>query len=170
MDPGWQEPDEDAALRRTMQRHVEDLADIFQQVQRSARGKPTAEVRAELERGLRERDIPFPPDALDDAARSMAEPNWPLRHPIEFVRWVRDGKRKTAQVGVLDPDDDPEWARLERLLDDRPEVRGFGKFRTHDGWSYVVRIDPWSERRARRIRRICAPLPVTVRPSRPGMP
>jgi len=97
MDPGWQEPDEDAALRRTMQRHVEDLADIFQQVQRSARGKPTADVRAELERGLRERDIPFPPDALDDAARSMAEPNWPLRHPIEFVRWVRDGKRKTAR-------------------------------------------------------------------------
>lgn len=149
---------------------TEDIAAVFREVERTARGRPTAEVRAELERRLHERGVRLPPEVLmlDGAARAMAEPMWPLKHPVEFLRLGRSRKLE-AQPSDEFVDDDPEWVRLERLLDGpRLNVTGFGKFWTREGWSYVVRIDPWSERRARRIRRICAPLPVNVQPGRPG--
>jgi hypothetical protein len=167
---GWDQGDEEVHRLR-MEGLTGDIAAVYREVERTARGRPIAEVRDELERRLRERGVQLPPEALqlDDVARAMAEPRWPLKHPVEFLRWTRD--RKVAAPPGDEPaeGDDPEWVRLERLLDKpRLNVTGMGKFLTSDGWKYVVRIDPWSERRARRIRRICAPVPVTVEPDRPG--
>lgn len=56
--------------------------------------------------------------------------------------------------------------RLDKALDKMWRVRrsAVTSHRTIDGVTFEVRIDPWSPRRAKKLQRVAAPTPVTVRP------
>jgi hypothetical protein len=139
----------------------------FEEVGRGARGRPVDEVRADLERALRARDAWFPAEELDRVARAMAQPWWPLRHPGQYLQQMRVARSHSSN-GSPD-EEDPILTRIEERLEETKwpprrgfEVTGIGSRRTFDGWAYTVAIKPWSEQAAEKVRRLCAPTPVTV--------
>jgi hypothetical protein len=161
-------PDPDS-FRRLVELRGEATRAAHDEVNAHARGRPVDEVRVDLERALRARDVWVPPEVLDRIAQGMADPWWPLRHPVQFLREMR--MLRKGSEGDKE-DEDPHDATLERIskaLEDRwwrPrrgfEVRFIRAHRTFDDWAYTVAIEPWSERAAKKVRRLCAPTNVTV--------
>jgi hypothetical protein len=160
-DPDW--------FRRHVELHGEAKRTAYDEVNAHARGRPVDEVRLELERALRARDVWVPPEVLDRTARAMAGPWWPLRHPVQFLREKRTLRCRSEGDSE---DEDSEIATTDRIweaLEDRGwrprrsfEVRFIRAHRTFDGSAYTVAIEPWSEPAAETVRRLCAPTDVTV--------
>jgi hypothetical protein len=160
-DPDW--------FRRHVELRGEAQRAAYDEVNAHARGRPVDEVRVDLERALRARDVWVPPEVLDRIAQGMAEPWWPLRHPVQCLREMRT--LRSGSEGDNE-DEDSELATTDRLweaLEDRRwrprrgfEVRFIRVHRTFDRWAYTVAIEPWSEPAAETVRRLCAPTNVTV--------
>jgi hypothetical protein len=154
-DPDW--------FRRHVELHGEAQRAAFDEVNAHARGRRVDEVRLDLERALRARDVWVPPEVLDRTAQAMAEPWWPLRHPVQFLREMRTLRNGSESD---DEDEDSEVAttdRLSKALEDRRwrprrgvEVRFIRAHRTFGGWAHTVAIEPWSERAVEKVRRLCA--------------
>jgi hypothetical protein len=132
--------------------------------------------RAELEEAFREIDQWMPPAELDLMARSMADLWWAIKHPVEAAR-VRQ-VLEAEDTDVDDGDDEDPVSRLVERFDDGPRwlgrrsarVVGVAGRRTFDGWAYQVRISPWSDRLAHKIRKRCAGYDVRVVEHAPGSP
>lgn len=142
-----------------------DETQAIEFARRQARGMSTAEAQKCLEDALRARGVSLPESVTAHLARSMADPWWPVKHPVAFWNEFHEARRDHGGDDVHDPMDDPELRWLERRLVKLDQLRGIwapgpaGANRV-----YVVTIDPWSERVARRVRALAAPLQVTVRP------
>jgi hypothetical protein len=151
------------SFRRHIELRGEAQRAAFDEVKAHARGRPVVEVRLDLERALRARDVWVPPAVLDRIARAMAEPWWPLRHPVQFLHEVRTLRSGTEGDNE---DEDSYLATTDRLweaLEDRRwrprrgvEVRFIRAHRTFGGWAHTVAIEPWSERAVEKVRRLCA--------------
>jgi hypothetical protein len=160
-DPDW--------FRRHFEVHNEATRAAHDAVRAHARGRPVDEVRVDLERALRARDVWVPPEVLDQAARAMAEPWWPFRHPVQFLREIRTLRNGSEGDNEDEDSEDAILDRISEALEDRRwrPRRGFDvsfirAHRTFDGWAYTVAIEPWSERAAEKVRHLCAPTNVTV--------
>jgi hypothetical protein len=148
------------------------VREVCDRVGAHARGRLHQEVRVELVEALREIDQWMPQAELDLLARSMADPWWGIKHPVEAAR-VRQALE--AENTDLDDDEDPVSQLVERF-DDGPRwlcrrsarVVGMARRRTFDGWAYQVSISPWSDRLAHKIRRRCAGYDVRVVEHAPG--
>jgi hypothetical protein len=161
-------PDPDS-FRRHVELRGEAQRAAYDEVKAHARGRPVDEVLVDLQRALRARDVWVPPEVLDRIAQGMAEPWWPLRHPVQSLREMRTLKNGSERDNE---DEDPHEAILERIseaLEDRRwwprrgfEFRFIRAHRTFEDWAYTVAIEPWSERAAEKVRRLCAPTNVTV--------
>jgi hypothetical protein len=156
-DPDW--------FRRHIELEGEAVRAALDEVNAHARGRRVDGVRVDLERALRARDVwGVPPEVLDRTARGMAEPWWPLRHPLQFLREMRT--LRNGSEGDNE-DEDPDDATLDRISEALEvsgwpprrgfEVRTIRARRTFDVWAYAVAIDPWSELAAEKVRRLCAP-------------
>src|SRR4030095_15520150 len=62
------------------------VREVCDRVGAHARGRPHQAVRAELEEAFREIDQWMPLAELDLMARSMADPWWAIKHPVEAAR------------------------------------------------------------------------------------
>jgi hypothetical protein len=142
------------------------VREVCDRVGAHARGRPHQEVRAELEEAFREIDQWMPPAELDLMARSMADPWWAIKHPVEAAR-----VRRVLEAEDTDVDDDEDSvSQLVERFDDGPRwwgrrsarVVGVAQRRTFDGWAYQVSISPWSDRLAHEIRKRCAGYDVGV--------
>jgi hypothetical protein len=142
------------------------VREVCDRVSAHARGRPHQAVRAELEEAFREIDQWMPLAELDLMARSMADPWWAIKHPVEAARVRRVLEAEDTDV---DDDEDPVSQLVERF-DDGPRwlgrrsarVVGVAQRRTFDGWAYQVSISPWSDRLAHEIRKRCAGYDVRV--------
>jgi hypothetical protein len=161
-------PDPDS-FRRHVELRGEAQRAAYDEVKAHARVRPVDVVRVDLERALRARDVRVPPEVLDRTARAMAEPWWPLRHPVQFLREMRTLRNGSEGDNEDQDSEDGTTDRLWEALGDRRwrprrdfEVRFIRAHRTFDGWAHTVAIEPWSERAAEKVRRLCAPTNVTV--------
>ena len=136
-------------------------------VKTSGRGRPVDEVEAGLVRELRARRVFMPPEEINLWARGISDPvcalkhPWAARHQFAAMRSAGDAD----ESAFLD-----EWDRTLELLQNAMETMWrlrrsrISSRRTLDGIDVEIRIDPWSRRRAWKLRRIAAPTVVTVRP------
>jgi hypothetical protein len=169
--PGPDEPFEPLSPARLAAR----VRVVCDRVGAQARGRPHQEVQAELEEAFREIDQWMPQAELDLLARSMTDPWWAIKHPVEAAR-VRQALA-AENTDVDDDYEDPVSQFVERF-DDGPRllgrrsarVVGMARRRTFDGWAYQVSISPWSDRLAHKIRKRCAGYDVRVVEHAPGSP
>ncbi len=102
------------------------------------------------------------PTEIRIEALRIDDPDWFTNHPgalEEMLSAETDGAEREQ-----DEETDRTMDRLDAIVDRCRGVRSYtlGAHRTLDGFEYEVRINPWSERRARRIERKAAPIPVVV--------
>jgi hypothetical protein len=159
-DPDW--------FRRDVELHGEATRAAYDEVNAHARGRPVHEVRVDLERALRGRDVWVPPEMLDRIAQGWPSPGGRLGIPCNSceMRTLRNGSEGDNED---EDSDDATTDRISEALRNRRwwprrgfEVRFIRAHRTFDGWAYSVAIQPWSDRAAEKVRRICAPTNVTV--------
>jgi len=120
-------------------------------------------VAGELEARLAAEGGVWPREILMQIARNIAEPSWPLRHPIEFVRGIC-ANRGVGDEGLPEepdpfedqPTDDPEIDALVLFLRGYPGVRAVGYSSSAPDVVEVVLL-PWSEAAADRVRDACSP-------------
>jgi hypothetical protein len=139
------------------------IKSAIDEVQRDSRGLPVAVVEARLVSALRKRDAFLPIKHVRCLARDMADPWWPVKHPVQAMREVRSHRTST------DPDStrlEAEADHLEQRFDLVDQVTEMSSRRTFDGIVHEVTIDPWSPRLAARIHRLASPIRVVVK--RPG--
>jgi hypothetical protein len=108
-DPDW--------FRRRVELEGEARRAAYDEVRANARGRPVDEVRVDLERVLRARDVRVPREALGWTARWMAGPWWPLRHPVQFLREMRTFRNGSEGDHEYEVPEDPH---------PRPDIGGVG--------------------------------------------
>jgi hypothetical protein len=131
---------------------------------RRARPKPTVTDAAEILRQAVAADgAIWPESSLRRIARTVVEPSWPLRHPLEFLRerathgW--GDSEQTIGSPIDSEHDGLESARRERVaLDLRAHdaVKGVEFLADRPGGVGVV-LTPWTQSVADVVRRICLP-------------
>jgi hypothetical protein len=151
--------------RREVDRFADEIQAAIKSVGRKARGMSIAEAQKCVSEALGARGLELPDSATREFARSIADPWWPVKHPVAFWKEFQ-GARREDDVADSDPLlNDPELAWLERRLEKVDQLRSIWAPGPSGGSRvFVVAIDPWSERVARRVRARATPLEVTVRP------
>ena len=125
-------------------------------LRRTHRGRPVDEVLTALRARLGS-DAPTWPDAVMlEVARMVANPFWPLRHPIQFMRSYRGGQTETNEQPTVETESDREFQLLSERLRDRVGVRVVGMSSTEPD-TVEVTLEPWSEQSAQVVRGICTP-------------
>jgi hypothetical protein len=131
------------------------------------RGRPIAEVENGLVHELRARREFMAPEEINLEARRISDPDWAVKDPQTARRLfaeMRSPESRAAESAFRG-----EWERTtERLAEALGSMRRVRKStissrRTMVGVEFVVRIDPWSPRRARQLQRVAAPAIVLVR-------
>jgi len=74
-DTGWSEDDPEYLLAR--------IRAVAQSMSAQWRGRPWPVIRAELCRRLAPFGYDWPPELLEHLARDIADPHWPLKHPLQ---------------------------------------------------------------------------------------
>lgn len=156
------------ALKQDVERRSEvegaALGAAVRAVRANRRGKSTAEVTDELESQLAASGRSLPREALAYLAREIAEPHWPLRHPIEFVREIRASRRRRDEDPFGDFGDsfgfdeagEDGFSELLHQVREKPDVRS-ARFAPDDPEVIEVVLLPWSESSAQRLRDFCLP-------------
>lgn len=136
---------------------------MIQTVRREVRGKPAAEAQQRLEDALRAEGMWLPRLVRRNLARHMADPWWPMKHPLGFWREFLDSRREAMADQTEIEVSNGEMEELVARLEDVPELRSIKRRGSSDDRAvYLVTIDPWSERVARQIEALAAPLTVVV--------
>lgn len=132
------------------------------------RGRDIPDIEAALARELRARDVFMGPDEIHLEARRIADPGWARKDPTTLKRLLAEisSPAKAREEAALEAQWDRVSERLDKALDSMWRLRrsSVTSHRTIDGVTFEVRIDPWSARRAKKLQRLAAPMPVTVRP------
>lgn len=158
-------PSMTAGRRREVDRLADQAKSAIDSVRRQARGMSTAEAQKCLGDALRARGVPVSESFTAHLARSMADPWWPLKHPVVLWNEFQEARRDHGRDDVHASTGDPELDWLETRLQKVHQLRRiWAPGSVADDRVFVVTIDPWSERVARRVRGLAAPLQVTVRP------
>lgn len=151
--------------RREVDRLAEEMQAVIQTVRREVRGKPRAEAQRHLEESLRSHGMWLPLSVSRNLARHMADPWWPLRHPLGFWKEFRGARREAMVDQTQIEESNREMEELVARLEDIPELRSVKApppGSPGDGAVYVVTIDPWSERVVRQIEVLAPPAKVVV--------
>jgi hypothetical protein len=148
--------------RRDIDRMAEEMQAAIKSVNRRARGMSTTDAQVCLEDALRARGLHMPDSVTGHIARHLADPWWSVKHPVAAWKEFRE-MRLEDSGGVEAITGDPELDELSSRLDKVDQVRGiFGPVGADR--VYVVTINPWSGRVARRVRALAAPVDVDVQP------
>lgn len=144
---------------------------VIMSVGPTLRGLPHDAAAARLEAAFRAAGVDIPTSAtfVRRIARMHADPWWPIRHPIRARRTSRQewAQSRELELADRDEDDDPEFDALtERLRHSRVDdhIRSVHWTPVPGGVLCVVTIDPWSDKVAKRIRKLALPVEVTVHP------
>lgn len=149
--------------RREVDRLAEEMQAVIQAVRREVRGKPVAQAQQHLEESLRSHGMWLPRPVSRNLARHMADPWWPLKHPLGFWQEFREARREAMVDQTEIEESNREMDELVARLEDIPELRSVkAPPRPGDGAVYVVTIDPWSERVVRQIEVLAPPAKVVV--------
>jgi len=146
--------------------HAEALRHAIAAVAAAGRGRPVDEIETALIRELRALRLHMPPEEIHVLALQISDPAWPLKHPHRWRRLTRATTNAAAREAAVADEIDRAVARLADALDSlrRLHQSSISARRTMDGVDYVISIDPWTARRARKLQRIAAPTVITVRP------
>jgi hypothetical protein len=123
-------------------------------------GLPVGVVEARLVSALRGRDAFVPMETVRSLARSLSDPWWPLKHPVQVAREIRDRKRVDPESARCEAEADELADRLDGLQ----EVEQIRSWRTFDGMVHKVTIHPWYTELADRVHRLASPISVHVKP------
>jgi hypothetical protein len=77
IDDGWADDDPEYLVAR--------IRVVVDRMAPTWRGRPMAEVEAELRRRLRPFGDDWPPELVEHLARQVADPRWPWKHPWQAL-------------------------------------------------------------------------------------
>lgn len=93
-DPDWFDAEESAESRRNSEERWRLIGEAMREASASARGRPVDQVQEDFRRALQARGVTMSPDQLAWLSRAMADPLWPLKHPILAARERREVRRQ----------------------------------------------------------------------------
>jgi hypothetical protein len=166
VDKQWPDrPDDLAALAEA---DTAALRGAIGAVEAAMSGRDVPELEAQLVHELRARDVFMSREEVHLEARRISDPDWAHKDPAALERLLADisSPAKAQEEAALEEQWDRVSERLESALDRMWRLRrsSLSTHRTVDGVWFEVRIDPCSPRRAKKLQRIAAPMPVIVRP------
>ncbi len=156
--------------RRTdaLRAHLEEIAPAL-------RGLPFDVAEERLRDELRARGVEADETMIGSVARMAADPSWPLRHPVQYRRWLREQdqrirlhnadlqveeRRQLVDLWGEEEADaflatDPVFEAVSQVMDGLDEACSFSVVppESHDGRRHLVLVSPYSRRLAKRIER-----------------
>jgi hypothetical protein len=158
----------DTAIVGDLDDYVADVASGIRSVvdglRRELRGVPVDVAEQRLIRAFGERDIFVSRRAVRWLAQRVADPWWPLKHPLQTRRQFREWPREPdLESAAAEAEADEVSNRIGRVLGARGwPAWSFRAERTYDGHRYELDLGPHSPDLAEQIRRELEPSEVRI--------
>ena len=145
---------------------AEALGAALRAVEEAMNGQPVPDVEVRLIDELRSRGVFMSREEIQHHALLISDPEWATRDPEgleNLLAGIHDPVRAQEEAEV-EAQLARTLVRLAKIVDSMWKVcrTAVSARRTMDGVEFEIRIDPWSQRRAARLKRAAAPARASV--------